>query len=120
MTREYSIVPKRIKKLSYSCLMIWLTLYTAMFFLDGIQCQQGGGKGFYELLEIGREASKAEIKKQWRKLSVKYHPDKNPGDEEAGNYYRQINRAYEVLSDDEKRNAYDQAGEEGVDRLEGR
>jgi|TARA_B110000305_G_C19051299_1_gene452795 hypothetical protein len=55
MTRENSIVPKRIKKLSYSCLMLWITLYAAMFFLDGIECGvDTGEKGFYELLEIGQ------------------------------------------------------------------
>ena len=88
MTRENSIVPKRIKKLSYTWLMIWITLYSAMFFLDGIECQPTGGKGFYELLEINQQTTKAEIKKQWRKLSMKYHPDKNPGDEDASNFYR--------------------------------
>lgn len=50
---------------------------------------------------------------------MKYHPDKNPGDEDASVFYRKINRAYEVLSDDEKRQAYDQGGEEGVERFEG-
>lgn len=50
---------------------------------------------------------------------MKYHPDKNPGDEDASVFYRKINRAYEVLSDDEKRQAYDQGGEEGLERFEG-
>ena len=54
-----------------------------------------------------RHASKAEIKKAWRKLSMKYHPDKNPGDEKAADYYKKINRAYEVLFNDEKRQIFD-------------
>ena len=60
-------------------------------------------ESYYDLLEVPRHATKSEIKKSWRKLSMKYHPDKNPGDEEAAEYYKKINRAYEVLSDDDKR-----------------
>ena len=60
-------------------------------------------KSFYELLEVSREASEADIKRAFRKLSLKYHPDKNPGNEEAASLFKQINRAYEVLSDADKR-----------------
>jgi len=49
---------------------------------------------------------------------MKYHPDKNPGDETAADYFKKINRAYEVLSDDRKREAFDAAGEDGLERLE--
>ena len=64
-------------------------------------------KSFYELLEVPREASEADIKRAFRKLSLKYHPDKNPGNEEAASLFKQINRAYEVLSDADKRQVYD-------------
>lgn len=60
-------------------------------------------QNFYEILEINREASEAEIKRQFRKLSLKYHPDKNPGNEESAETFKKINRAYEVLSDPDKR-----------------
>jgi molecular chaperone DnaJ len=49
---------------------------------------------------------------------MQYHPDKNPGDEEAADHYTKINRAYEVLSDDDKRTIYDQGGEDGLERFE--
>jgi len=75
-------------------------------------------KSFYELLEVPREASEADIKRAFRKLSLKYHPDKNPGNEEAASLFKQINRAYEVLSDADKRQVYDQQGQEGLERLE--
>ncbi len=65
-----------------------------------------------------REASEADIKRAFRKLSLKYHPDKNPGNEEAASLFKQINRAYEVLSDADKRQVYDQQGQEGLERLE--
>ena len=75
-------------------------------------------KSFYELLEVQREASEPDIKRAFRKLSLRYHPDKNPGNEEAASTFKQINRAYEVLSDPDKRQIYDQQGLEGLERLE--
>ena len=69
---------------------------------------------YYELLEIGRDATGAEIKKAYRKLALKYHPDRNPGDTEAEEKFKLINEAYQVLSDDEKRNIYDRYGKEGL------
>jgi DnaJ-class molecular chaperone len=51
-------------------------------------------------------------------LSKKYHPDKNPGDEQAADHYKKINRAYEVLSDDDKRQVYDNGGVDGLERFE--
>jgi DnaJ family protein B protein 11 len=75
-------------------------------------------KSFYELLEVPKEASESDIKRAFRKLSLKYHPDKNPGNEEAASIFKQINRAYEVLSDADKRQVYDQQGQEGLERLE--
>lgn len=72
------------------------------FFIEGVQCRTTS-EDFYDLLEIPRSATKDDIKKAYRQLSKKYHPDKNPGDEEAANHYKKINRAYEVLSDENKR-----------------
>ena len=72
---------------------------------------------YYEILGIERNATKVEIKKAYRKLAMKYHPDKNPGDKEAEEKFKLINEAYQVLSDDEKRAIYDRYGKEG---LEGR
>ncbi len=71
---------------------------------------------YYAILEIRRDASGAEIKKAYRKLAVRYHPDKNPGDTEAEEKFKAINEAYEVLSNDEKRQIYDRYGKEGLER----
>ena len=69
---------------------------------------------YYEILEISKTATEVEIKKAYRKLAMKYHPDKNPGDKEAEEKFKQINEAYEVLSDPEKRARYDRYGKEGL------
>src|SRR6218665_90642 len=66
---------------------------------------------FYSILGIGRTASADEIKKAFRKLAVKYHPDKNQGDKGAEEKFKELNEAYEVLSDPDKRKKYDQFGE---------
>src|SRR3990167_2406192 len=65
---------------------------------------------FYELLGIPRSAKADEIKKTYRKLAMKYHPDKNPGDKEAEKKFKEISEAYDVLKDDKKRALYDQVG----------
>ncbi|MFN9174750.1 MAG: DnaJ C-terminal domain-containing protein [Synechocystis sp.] len=67
-------------------------------------------KDYYEILGIGKTASEAEIKKRFRKLALQYHPDKNPGDKVAEEKFKTISEAYEVLSDPEKRQKYDQFG----------
>ena len=72
---------------------------------------------YYEILGVSRTATKEEIKKAYRRLAMKYHPDRNPGDKEAEEKFKLINEAYQVLSDDEKRAIYDRYGKEG---LEGR
>ncbi len=68
-------------------------------------------KDYYKILGVKKDASKEEIKKAFRKLALKYHPDKNKGDKAAEEKFKEINEAYEVLSDDEKRKKYDQMGE---------
>lgn len=68
------------------------------------------GKDYYEVLGLQRGASDAEIKSAFRKLAIKYHPDKNPGDKEAEAKFKEINEAYQVLSDPQKKANYDQFG----------
>jgi molecular chaperone DnaJ len=69
---------------------------------------------YYELLGVARTAKQEEIKAAYRRQAVKFHPDKNPGDKNAENQFKAINEAYEVLSDGNKRAAYDRFGHEGV------
>ncbi len=71
---------------------------------------------YYETLGVSPSASQAEIKKNYRKMAMKYHPDRNPGDREAEEKFKAATLAYEVLSDEEKRRIYDQYGEEGLRR----
>lgn len=71
-------------------------------------------RDYYEVLGVSKNASDDEIKKAYRKLAVKYHPDKNPGDKEAEAKFKEINEAHDVLSDKQKRARYDQFGHAGV------
>jgi molecular chaperone DnaJ len=70
------------------------------------------GKDFYAILGVGRSASEKEIKQAYRRLARKYHPDVNPGDKTAETKFKEINEAYEVLSDPEKRKKYDRYGDQ--------
>ncbi|BFZ25172.1 hypothetical protein BsWGS_28211 [Bradybaena similaris] len=74
------------------------------------------GVDYYALLGLTRSASDADIKRLYRKLSLKYHPEKNPGDQDAADKFMQVAEAYDVLSDPRKRAVYDQFGEEGLKR----
>lgn len=69
---------------------------------------------YYEILEISKNADGQEIKKAYRKLALKYHPDRNQGDKEAEEKFKQINEAYEVLSNPEKKSLYDRYGKAGL------
>jgi molecular chaperone DnaJ len=67
-------------------------------------------KDLYDVLEVSRDASQDEIKKAYRKLAVKYHPDKNPGDKVAEEKFKEISAAYAVLGDEDKRAQYNTYG----------
>lgn len=69
---------------------------------------------YYEVLEITRTSDKEVIKKAYRKMALKYHPDRNPDDKHAEEQFKRVNEAYEVLSDDAKRQIYDKYGKEGL------
>jgi molecular chaperone DnaJ len=71
---------------------------------------------YYEILEITKDADNETIKKAYRKLALKYHPDRNQGDKQAEEKFKQINEAYQVLSDSQKREIYDRYGKNGLDR----
>ncbi len=70
---------------------------------------------YYEILSVSRSASDGEIKKAYRKMAMKFHPDRNPGDKDAENKFKEASEAYEVLSDSQKRATYDQFGHAGLD-----
>lgn len=72
-------------------------------------------RDYYEVLGVSRDAAKDEIKSTYRKLAIKYHPDKNPGNKEAEEKFKEASEAYSVLSDDQKRQIYNQYGHKGLE-----
>lgn len=76
-------------------------------------------RDYYEVLEVSRTATEAELKKAYRRLAMKFHPDRNPGDSAAEESFKEAKEAYEVLSDPQKRAAYDQFGHAGLDAQRG-
>ena len=71
-------------------------------------------RDYYEVLGVSKGASKDDIKKAYRRLAMKNHPDRNPGDEDAEARFKEASEAYEVLSDDQKKATYDQFGHAGM------
>jgi len=71
-------------------------------------------RDFYDVLGVPKNASSDEIKKTYRKLALKFHPDKNPGDEQAEKKFKEAAEAYSILSNSQKRGQYDQFGHAGV------
>ena len=76
-------------------------------------------RDYYEVLGVGREATENEIKKAYRRLAVKYHPDRNPDDQSAGEKFREATEAYEILKDPQKKQQYDQFGHAAFDQAAG-
>ena len=74
----------------------------------------GTKRDYYEVLGVARDADAADIKRAYRRMALRYHPDKNPGDKQAEQTFKECAEAYEVLSDGEKRQRYDQYGHEGL------
>ncbi|MEY4325279.1 MAG: hypothetical protein RIS24_1450, partial [Verrucomicrobiota bacterium] len=72
-------------------------------------------RDYYEVLGVERDATPEQMKKAYRKLAVQYHPDKNPGNKEAEEKFKELGEAYEALNDPQKRAAYDQYGHAAFD-----
>ncbi|HRO76578.1 MAG TPA: DnaJ domain-containing protein, partial [Crocinitomicaceae bacterium] len=71
-------------------------------------------RDYYDVLGVAKNASEADIKKAYRKMAIKYHPDKNPNDKAAEEKFKEAAEAYEILSDAQKRSRYDQFGHAGM------
>ena len=76
-------------------------------------------RDYYEVLGLSKGALEKDIKKAYRRLAMKYHPDRNPGDAEAEEQFKEAKEAYEVLSDGQKRSLYDQFGHAGIEQSMG-
>ena len=77
-------------------------------------------KDYYDLLGVARDASEADIKKAYRRIAMKNHPDRNPDNQEAEDKFKEANEAFEVLSDSDKRSRYDQFGHAAFEGAGGR
>ncbi len=78
-----------------------------------------GKRDYYEVLGVAREATAEDVKKAYRKLALQYHPDRNHGDHEAGEKFKEVTEAFEVLSDPDKRHRYDRYGHAGLEGMAG-
>lgn len=87
--------------------------------MRGMEIKMAEKRDYYEVLGVSKDAGDAEIKKAYRALAKKYHPDMNPGDAEAEAKFKEINEAYAVLSDADKRSKYDQFGHDAFDPTKG-
>ena len=76
-------------------------------------------RDYYEVLGVGRDADDGELKKSYRRLAMKFHPDRNPDDPDAEEKFKEASEAYEILTDSERRQAYNQFGHAGVDPSQG-
>ncbi len=76
-------------------------------------------KDYYDTLKLPREASDTEIKKAYKKLAMKHHPDRNNGDPESTETFKEVKKAYDILSDPQKKSVYDQYGHAGIDQSMG-
>ncbi|MHA1814529.1 MAG: DnaJ domain-containing protein, partial [Candidatus Heimdallarchaeaceae archaeon] len=72
-------------------------------------------RDYYEVLDLSKDATEADIKKSFKKKAMEYHPDRNPDDPEAANKFKEVSEAYEILTNPEKRSAYDRFGFSGVE-----
>jgi len=95
----------------FLCLVLVLTLIS----FDTIICAE---KDLYKILEVSRSANAAELKLKYRKLTMKYHPDRNGGTQEAKDKFSDVAQAYEILNDPKKRRHYDRGGIEAVQKHE--
>src|SRR6185503_16555221 len=73
-------------------------------------------RDLYEVLAVGKDCAEEDLKKAYRRLAMKYHPDRNPGNKEAEEHFKEVSFAYEVLTDTTKRAVYDKYGHEGLQR----
>jgi molecular chaperone DnaJ len=76
-------------------------------------------KDYYETLNLNQQASEAEIKKAYKRLAMKHHPDRNNGDSKSTETFKEVKKAYDILSDPQKKSIYDQYGHAGIDQSGG-